>query len=212
MLAAIKKGVKDTDTSLRYDQALDEALCHGWIDSGGRKLNDSIYLFRFCPRKAGSLWSKRNVGYVERLEKESRIHPAGRATIGEAKANGRWASAYSGSGNTEMPTDFLTALEKVPAAKATWEQLNKGNRWRIYFRLNNLKTAVGREKRIRTDIENLARGERPTPQKRTPARETNNKKEISPPAPIMESNSEATQPKPSRRRTRTGCSIPTYAE
>jgi uncharacterized protein YdeI (YjbR/CyaY-like superfamily) len=207
-----EKGREGRDTNLRYEKALDEALCYGWIDSGGRKLDDSVYLFRFCPRKSGSLWSQRNVGYVEKLEKENRMQPAGRATIEEAKANGRWASAYSGSGNAEMPPDFVAALEKVPAAKATWEQLNKGNRWRMYFRLNNLKTAIGREKRIRTDIENLARGETPTPQNRTPGRKTSNKKENPPPAPVVELNSEPTQPSPSRRRTRTGRSIPSYAE
>ncbi|KAK7192844.1 hypothetical protein DPSP01_012945 [Paraphaeosphaeria sporulosa] len=211
MLATIKKGAQDADTNLRYDQALDEALCYGWIDSGGRKVDDSIYLFRFCPRKPGSLWSKRNVSYVERLEKENRMQPAGRATIEAAKANGRWASAYSGSGNTEMPPDFLAALEKAPAAKATWEQLNKGNRWRIYFRLNNLKTAAGREKRIQADVEDLARGKPPTPQKRTPAREKSTKKGDSSSSPALDSSSESTQQK-SRRQTRTGRFIPSYTE
>lgn len=212
MLATMKKGAKDTDTNLRYDQALDEALCYGWIDSGGRKVDDKIYLFRFCPRKPGSLWSKRNVGYVGRLEKENRIQPAGRATIEEAKANGRWASAYSGSGNSEMPPAFLAALERVPSAKTAWEQLSKGDRWRIYFRLNNLKTAAGREKRIQTDMEHLARGETPKPQKQTPARRASTKKKMSSSPSTTQSNSESAQGDSSHRRTRRGRSIPSYAE
>lgn len=207
MLATIKKGAKDNTTTIRYDQALDEALCYGWIDSGGRKEDDSIYLYRFCPRKTNSLWSKRNVGYVERLEKENRIQTAGRVAIEEAKVNGRWASAYSGSGNAEMPPDFLAALEKVPAAKTVWEKLNKGNRWRIYFRLNNLKTAAGREKRILADVEMLARGETPTPQKRTTQR-----KEIEQASMSERGSSQTVKPRASSRRTRTGRFIPSYAE
>lgn len=212
MLTTIKKGAENSDINLHYDQALDEALCYGWIDSGGHKVDDSIHLFRFCPRKPGSLRSKRNVSCVERLEKENRIQPPGRAKIEEAKTNGRWTSAYSGSGNTEMPPDFLAALEKVPAAKATWEQLNKGNRWRIYFRLNYLKTAAGREKRIRTDVENLARGEMPTPQKRAPAGGPGKKKEKALGSAAIESSSDPVQANVPRRQTRTGRSIPSYTE
>ncbi|KAF1976991.1 hypothetical protein BU23DRAFT_453931 [Bimuria novae-zelandiae CBS 107.79] len=214
MLATIKKDAKRGSTTLRYDQALEEALCYGWIDSGGCRVDDSIYLYRFCPRKADSLWSKRNVGYVERLEAEKRIQPAGRAAIELAKANGRWASAYSGSGNTEMPPDFLTALDKVPSAKATWERLNKGNRWRMYFRLNNLKTVTGREKRIQADIEMLARGETPIPQKRIykthPTRNETKKDES--PVLVTDSNSGPSDMLPVHRKTRTGRNIPSYAE
>ncbi|KAK3207573.1 hypothetical protein GRF29_103g1438300 [Pseudopithomyces chartarum] len=213
MLATIKKGAKEAQTTLRYDEALDEALCFGWIDSGGRRLDENIYLYRFCPRKADSLWSKRNVNYVERLERELRMQPAGRATVEQAKANGRWASAYSGSGSTEMPPDFLVALEKVPAAKAAWEELNKGNRWRIYFRLNNLKTAAGREKRIQTDIEMLARGETPIPQKRTQSQTQTRKarpKDIS--EPVKEESTDALDKKAVIRKTRRGRNMPVYTE
>jgi len=213
MLATVKKGAVAADTTLRYDQALDEALCVGWIDSGGRKVDNSIYLYRFCPRKADSLWSQRNVGYVERLEKEQRIQPAGRAAIELAKANGRWASAYSGSGATEMPADFLAALQEVPAAQATWNELTKGNRWIIYFRLNNLKTTAGRKKRIKAFVDMLARGETPNPQKRNQKQGKNDraaslssKSTDAPIADLRETKSSQT------RTTRSGRSIPSYVE
>ena len=214
MLATIKKGAKGAQTTLRYEEALDEALCFGWIDSGGRRLDESNHLYRFCPRKADSLWSKRNVSYVERLEREMRMQPAGCAAVERAKANGRWASAYSGSGSTEMPLDFLAALEKVPAAKEAWEGLNKGNRWRIYFRLNNLKTASGREKRIQADVEMLARGEAPMPQKRTQSqtqmRKARGEKKIS--EPIKEAITDDLVTVPVIRKTRRGRIMPMYTE
>lgn len=218
LLATIKKGANGPETTLLYAQALDEALCYGWIDSGGRKVDDSIYLFRFCPRKANSLWSKRNVGYVERLEREKRMKPAGCAAVEAAKANGRWDSAYSGSGDTEMPPDFLATLEKVPAAKATWGGLNKGNRWRIYFRMNNLKTAAGRQKRIQTDVDTMARGEIPLPPQQPRQRTKDQAHENGATgredssAPVTHSNKEPSGLTATTRRTRTGRPMPSYTE
>ncbi len=144
--------------SLTYPQALDEALCYGWIDSGGHRHPGfpGCNYIRFTPRKAKGLWSKRNVGIVERLEKEGRMAEPGRQAVQAAKADGRSNVAYAGSSTAEPPADFLDALEKVPKANTTYESLNKGYRWEIYFRLVNLKTQAGREENIKRYVDMLA--------------------------------------------------------
>ena len=167
-LTVVKKGQQTSTTSLTYEQALDEALCHGWIDSGGSgsgKLDEVSYRYRFTPRRPNSAWSKRNVGYAERLEREGRMQPSGRAAIAAAKADGRWDGAYSGSATDEAVAqgipDFLPAVKRVPAAQKAWDSLSKGNRWHIYFTLINLKTAAARERRIEGFVGMLAQGETP---------------------------------------------------
>lgn len=162
-LTLAKKGTK-TPTSLTMEEALEDALCYGWINGQGRKRDEATTSQRFTPRKERSAWSKRNVGIAERLEAEGRMQDAGRAAIEAAKADGRWAAAYDASASS-APPDFLAALEKVPTAKQTWEGLNSQNRYAIYFRLIALKTPAGREKRIQAFVDMLARGETPVPQK-----------------------------------------------
>lgn len=157
-----------TTTSLVYLEALDEALCYGWIDSRGRKRDDTTHTYRFTPRAAKGMWSKRNVGFVEKLIAEGRMQPAGLACIEAAKADGRWDAAYSGPAAMELPAWFLEAVEASPKASETWEKLNKGNRYAIYMRLVGLRTEKGREKATRGFVEMLGRGEGLVPQKGLP--------------------------------------------
>jgi len=94
-LVLAKKGTTEP-TSLNYDQALEEALCHGWIDGQARRKDEATYLQRFTPRRKKSSWSKRNVGIVTQLTSEGRMHPAGLAEVERAKVDGRWDAAYGG--------------------------------------------------------------------------------------------------------------------
>lgn len=161
-LTLAKKGTK-APTSLTMEEALEDALCYGWINGQGRRRDERTTSQRFTPRKERSAWSKRNVGIAERLEAEGRMQDAGRAAIEAAKADGRWAAAYDATASS-APPDFLAALEKFPTAKQTWQELNSQNRYAIYFRLIALKTPAGREKRIQAFVDMLARGETPVAQ------------------------------------------------
>ncbi|KAI1811453.1 hypothetical protein GGS20DRAFT_579095 [Poronia punctata] len=166
-LTLSKKG-NTIPTSLTYAQALDEALCHGWIDGQARGGDERTYSQRFTPRAAKSLWSRRNVDHMARLEAEGRVTALGRAAVEAAKADGRWDAAYAGQATAEPPAEFLDAVAAVPEAQATWDVLTRSNRFAIYFRLNALKTQAGREKRIAAFVDMLARGETPYPQKQKP--------------------------------------------
>ena len=163
-LTLAKKGVT-TPTSLTYAEALDEALCYGWIDGQSRKLDEVTYSHRFTSRSAKSGWSKRNVGYIARLESEGRMQPRGRLEVEKAKADGRWDAAYAGQASIEPPADLSTAIAAVPEAQETWDCLTKKNRFAICYRLGSLKTEAGRRKRLAASVDMLARGETPHPQK-----------------------------------------------
>lgn len=164
-LVLAKKGTTDP-TSLNYDEALDEALCHGWIDGQARRLDERTYRQRFTPRRARSLWSKRNVGIVGRLESEGRMLPAGVVAVERAKADGRWEAAYSGQAAMEVPGDLAAALKAEPRAQAMFEILTSQNRYAVLFRVNGAKRADTRAQRIERFVAMLARGETPYPQKR----------------------------------------------
>ncbi|EPS37451.1 hypothetical protein H072_8919 [Dactylellina haptotyla CBS 200.50] len=166
-LTLAKKGVTNP-TSLTYAQALDEALCHGWIDGQAKSIDEKTFSHRFTPRTAKSIWSKRNVGIISRLESEDRMCAGGIAAVAAAKADGRWDAAYEGSKNADVPVDFLEALEGSAEAKRMYEILTKANKYAIYWRLQNLKTEKGRKKRIQEFVEMLARGETVHPQKARP--------------------------------------------
>ncbi|KAI3333081.1 hypothetical protein F4824DRAFT_473094 [Ustulina deusta] len=170
-LTLAKKG-STVPTSLTYAQALDEALCQGWIDGQARGGDERTYSQRFTPRTPKSLWSRRNVEHVARLEQEGRVTAVGRAAIDAAKADGRWGAAYAGQSTAEPPPEFLAAVAAVPEAQAMWDSLNRSNRFAIYFRLNALKTQAGKEKRIAAFVEMLARGESLLPQKQKPVPST----------------------------------------
>jgi uncharacterized protein YdeI (YjbR/CyaY-like superfamily) len=165
-LCLAKKGANEP-TSLTYDEALEEALCHGWIDGQVRRGDEWTYRQRFTPRRARSAWSKRNVGIVERLTVEGRIEPAGAAAIERAKSDGRWEAAYAGQATMEVPADLAAALRAEPAAQAMFEILTSQNRYAVLLRIYNAKRADTRARRIEQFVVMLARGETPHPQKRT---------------------------------------------
>ena len=164
-LLLAKKGTTEP-TSLSYDQALDEALCYGWIDGQVRRADEHTYRQRFTPRRARSPWSARNVGHVARLEAEGRMQPAGRAEVERAKADGRWDAAYAGPADMQVPADFAAAVAAEPKAQAMFEILTSQNRYGMLYRLDSLKRAETRARRIKEYVAMLARGETLYPQKR----------------------------------------------
>lgn len=164
-LTLAKKGTT-VPTSLTIQQALEEALCHGWINGQARKRDVWTHSQRFTARTARSTWSKRNVDIVARLEREGRMQAGGRAALDAAKADGRLDAAYDGQSDAEMPPEFLAALAKVPKSQSTWYALNKRQHYAIYFRLHALKTAAARQKRVAAFVDMLARGETSYPQRR----------------------------------------------
>ena len=152
-----KKG--GTATTLTYDQALDDALCYGWIDGQKGKRDEHSYRQRFTPRRPASPWSARNVGHATRLIKSRRMRPAGLAAVDAAKVDGRWAAAYQGQSSAQVPPDLAAALATNSAAKEMFEQLNSANRYSFIYRLNAVKRAETRSRKLVQFIDMLARGE-----------------------------------------------------
>jgi len=165
-LVLAKKGATEP-TSLTYEQALEEALCHGWIDGQVGRRDDVTYRQRFTPRRRRSAWSQRNTTIVERLLAEGRMHAAGIEEVERAKADGRWQTAYAGSASSEVPPDLVQALSAEPKAQAMFERLNRQNRYAIIYRVATAKRAETRARRIQQFVTMLARGETLHPQKRT---------------------------------------------
>ena len=165
-LVLAKKGVTEP-TSLTYDQALGEALCYGWIDGQVQRRDETTYRQRFTRRRPRSSWSKRNVGIVERLHAEGRMHPAGIAEVERANADGRWEAAYAGSATIEVPPDLAAALAAEPRARAMFEILTAQNRYAVLYRIHTAKRGETRSRRIEQFVAMLARGETVYPQKRT---------------------------------------------
>lgn len=162
-----KKG--GTVTEITYATALDEALCYGWIDGQGRSRDAESSYQRMTPRRARSRWSARNVGHVARLEAEGKMQEAGRAQVRAAQADGRWEAAYEGPKNTVVPDDLAAALAAEPAAQAWWDVLTSANRFAFILRINGVKRAETRARKIAETVDRLTRGETPYPQKRRPA-------------------------------------------
>lgn len=155
-------------TTLTYAQALDEALCFGWIDGQKAKRDDESFRQRFTPRRTKSVWSARNVEHVARLTEAGRMRPAGIAAVDAAKSDGRWAKAYQGQASMEVPPDLAQALEADPAAAETFRQLDASNRYAILYRLHAVKRQATRERKLAEYVDMLARGEAllaPKPQK-----------------------------------------------
>ena len=165
-LVLAKKGTT-TPTSLTYDQALDEALCHGWIDGQSRRRDDTTWRQRFTPRRVRSPWSARNTDIVARLVAEGRMCQPGLAEVDRAKADGRWAAAYAGPTATEVPADLADALAENASAKAMFDILTSQNRFAILHRLRAVKRAETRARRLDEFVAMLARGETVYPQKRS---------------------------------------------
>ena len=146
--------------SITYAEALDEALCYGWIDGQVKKYDEKSWLQKFTPRRAKSLWSKINTQHVERLVNAGKMKAAGLEEIERAKRDGRWQRAYDSSKNSTIPEDFLERLEKNPKAKAAFETLNKTNLYSIAFRLQTAAKPETREKRLKAILEMLSKGEK----------------------------------------------------
>ena len=157
-----------TVTTLTWATAVDEALCFGWIDGQAKKRDGESSFQRFTPRGPRSIWSLRNVGNIERLEAEGKMHDAGRAAVELAKADGRWERAYAGPATAVVPDDLAAAIAANPAAQAMFDVLTSQNRYALIFRLRQLKTEAGRKRRIAASVDMLARHEAPYPQKRKP--------------------------------------------
>jgi uncharacterized protein YdeI (YjbR/CyaY-like superfamily) len=164
-LVLARKGTVEP-TSLSYDQALDEALCHGWIDGQVRRRDEPTFRQRFTPRRARSPWSRRNVEIIARLGAEGRIHPAGLAEVERARGDGRWEAAYAGPAGMQVPEDLAAALAASPGAAAMFEILTSQNRYAVLLRVHSAKRADTRQRRISQFVEMLARGETVYPQRR----------------------------------------------
>src|SRR5262245_37483265 len=164
-LVLAKKGTTEP-TTLTYDEALLEALCHGWIDGQTRRRDEATYRQRFTPRRRRSQWSKRNVGITEQLLAEGKMHPAGVAEIERAKADGRWDAAYAGAATIEVPPDLAAALDAEPRAKALYAKLSGQNRYAILYRVTTARRAPTRARRIEEIVAMLARGETFYPQRK----------------------------------------------
>ena len=149
---------------ITYAEALDAALCFGWIDGQTAKLDDDFHLRVFTPRRARSLWSQRNRDLVQLLIEQGRMRAAGQAEIDRAKADGRWDAAYRQSG-AEVPADLQRALDASPAAAALFARLSSQNRFAILFRVGNLKRESTRASKIAGFVSMLERGETVYPQK-----------------------------------------------
>jgi uncharacterized protein YdeI (YjbR/CyaY-like superfamily) len=156
-LLLLKKAA--TVPGIRYPEALDVALCHGWIDGQVGRHDDDFTAQAFTPRRARSPWSQINIGHAERLIAEGRMRPAGFAEIERAKADGRWDAAYRQRG-AAVPDDLRAALDADPAASAAWETLDAQNRFAILFRIGNVKRAETRARKVAEFTAMLARGER----------------------------------------------------
>ena len=164
-LVIAKKGTLEP-TSLTYDQALEEALCHGWIDGQIGRRDEVTYRQRFTPRRARSAWSARNVGIVERLLSDGRMRPSGLEAIESAKADGRWERAYHGPAKSEVPRDLADALARDPRARAMFEILTSQNRYAILYRIQATRRPETRARAIERFVVMLGRGETVHPQLR----------------------------------------------
>jgi len=144
--------------TVTYAEALDVALCYGWID-GQKKSNDAqSFLQKFTPRRTKSIWSKVNTEHIERLTKAGKMKPAGIKVVEEAKADGRWEKAYSSGSKMTMPEDFLKELSKNKKAEAFFKTLNKTNLYSIGFRLQTAKTEETRLKRMKAILDMMKKG------------------------------------------------------
>lgn len=165
-LVLAKQGRTDP-TSLTYDQALEQALCDGWIDGQVRRRDEATYRQRFTPRRARSRWSARNVGIVIRLLAEERMRPAGLAEVERAQLDGRWQAAYAGQASIGVPADLEAALAAEPAARAMFEILTSQNRYAVLWRIESVRRPETRARRIGEFVAMLGRGETVHPQRRT---------------------------------------------
>ena len=145
--------------SLSYADALEEALCYGWIDGQVKKYDTHSYLQKFTPRGKRSVWSKLNVARATRLIDAGRMQPAGLRQVDDARQDGRWNDAYDSPSRSTLPDDLLAALSKNKKARAFFETLNKTNRYAITWRLQTARRPETRARRLKAMVAMLARHE-----------------------------------------------------
>jgi len=154
------------ETTITRDEAIETALCCGWIDGQLAKLDERCFLVRMTPRRPGSRWSAKNRAAADRLAERGRLLPAGLAEVDAAKADGRWDAAYASQGGAEPPEDFLASLRSNKAASRFFETLDRANRYSIIYRVGEAKRPETRARRIAKFVEMLARGETIRPAKK----------------------------------------------
>lgn len=152
--------------SITPKEAIDVALCWGWIDAIRKSFDERSFLQRYTPRGARSIWSLVNVDNVERLIREGRMTAYGLEKVEAAKRDGRWDRAYGSGKAMPIPPDLLAAIEADPKARQMLATLSAQNRFALAFRMHHLKTEAGRKKKIQVFVEMLRRGETPRPQSR----------------------------------------------
>lgn len=156
----IKFAKKDSGiVSTNYAEALDVALCYGWIDGQSKSIDHTYYMQKFTPRRAKSIWSQRNVGKTQELIAAGRMQPAGLAQIEAAKKDGRWDAAYGGS-KAQVPPELQAALDKNPKAKAFFESLSATSRFPFYFRIQTAKRPETKQARVEAFIAMLEAGQK----------------------------------------------------
>ena len=148
-------------TAVTYDQALDHALCYGWIDGQTKKYDELSYLQKFTPRRSRSMWSKRNIAHIARLRRAKLLMPAGLAEVKRAQADGRWEAAYDSSSEMVLPEDFLDAVRSNKKTAAFFETLGRTHRFMIGLRLQTAKKPETRARRMQRILESLKKGEKP---------------------------------------------------
>jgi uncharacterized protein YdeI (YjbR/CyaY-like superfamily) len=152
---------KDSEIeSINHAEALDEALCYGWIDGQAKKHDEKSWLQKFTPRRKRSIWSKKNIEHIKRLNKAGRMQPSGIKEVEKAKVDGRWEKAYDSSSKMNPPDDFLKKLSKNKKAEKFFNSLNKANKYAINWRLQTAKNPETREKRMMKILEMLKNGEK----------------------------------------------------
>lgn len=164
-LVLAKKGTTEP-TSLTYDEALDEAICHGWIDGQVRRRDQQTYLQRFTPRRSRSRWSQVNVGHTTRLIGQRLMHESGMREVERAKQDGRWADAYTAASRIQVPPDLADSLARNPAADAMFAALSSQNRYAVLHRLETARATDTRRRLLEAFVSMLARGETLHPQTR----------------------------------------------
>jgi uncharacterized protein YdeI (YjbR/CyaY-like superfamily) len=145
--------------SITYEEAVEVALCYGWIDGQKKAIDEEFWLQRFAPRRPGSSWSRINCGRAEAMLKAGRMKPAGRREIQRAKTDGRWDAAYVGQATMAVPDDLETALSKDTEAKRFFSTLDSASRSAILYRIHDAKQPEMRARRIAQFVEMLGRHE-----------------------------------------------------
>jgi uncharacterized protein YdeI (YjbR/CyaY-like superfamily) len=157
-LRLAKKSAKKS--TVTYAEALEIALCHGWIDGQKKPESEDYWMQRFTPRGPRSIWSKINRTKAEALIKSGRMRPSGLLAIDRAKKNGRWDAAYSPASNSTVPDDLQSALDANPKAKEFFASLDSRNRYSILFRIQNVKRAETRARKIAQYVAMLLEGKK----------------------------------------------------